>query len=273
MKLLIFVSLILYTTASIQPTIDRNPRIVGGSDGQIEEFPGLVAIIHLGYNMQWCAGTLISEQWILSAAHCYIHPSNFTIEYSTSYLQETRPGAKHAAPELFMQHENYNENQLTFDVGLIKLLEPLNTGIHSPFSRLAMPGSYYQTGTLATVAGWGVWDLLNYTMPHLQKAELEIWHYRDCQEAHKYNPYELKVHSHQICAGLPDWSKAECNGDSGGPLYVHGVQVGIVSWSVKPCTVAEFPGVYTDVSFFIPWIQEKTGLEFQLQNFLIWKKN
>lgn len=29
---------------------------------------------------------------------------------------------------------------------------------------------------------------------------------------------------------------------------MNGVQVGVVSWSVKPCAVAPYPGVYTDIS-------------------------
>jgi len=43
-------------------------------------------------------------------------------------------------------------------------------------------------------------------------------------------------------------------GDSGGPLFVNGQQVGIVSWSVKPCTVPPYPGVYTEVSYYVDWI-------------------
>lgn len=49
-------------------------------------------------------------------------------------------------------------------------------------------------------------------------------------------------------------------GDSGGPLTVDEVQVGIVSWSVKPCAVARFPGVFTQVSFYRDWIKEHTGV-------------
>lgn len=38
---------------------------------------------------------------------------------------------------------------------------------------------------------------------------------------------------------------------TGGPLMVEGVQVGIVSWSIKPCTVPPYPGVFTNVAFYI----------------------
>jgi trypsin len=42
---------------------------------------------------------------------------------------------------------------------------------------------------------------------------------------------------------------------------VNGQQVGIVSWSLKPCAEGPYPGVSTRVSYFIDWIEEKTGLE------------
>lgn len=60
----------------------------------------------------------------------------------------------------------------------------------------------------------------------------------------------------QICSGVPEGGKGQCSGDSGGPLVVEGVQVGIVSWSVKPCMIHPYPGVYTKVSHFIDWINE-----------------
>lgn len=50
-------------------------------------------------------------------------------------------------------------------------------------------------------------------------------------------------------------------GDSGGPLIHNGVQVGIVSWSIKPCTIAPYPGVLTKVSHFIDFIYEHTDLD------------
>ena len=63
--------------------------------------------------------------------------------------------------------------------------------------------------------------------------------------------------------------KAECNGDSGGPLLVNNVMVGIVSWALKPCAVAPYPGVYTDVASFVPWLVEKTGIKILTETFLL----
>ena len=49
---------------------------------------------------------------------------------------------------------------------------------------------------------------------------------------------------------------------------MRGVQVGIVSWSVKPCTIPPFPGVYTAVAPYIDWIEGHTGLKFHFSSFL-----
>uniref|UniRef100_A0A1B0DG28 Uncharacterized protein n=1 Tax=Phlebotomus papatasi TaxID=29031 RepID=A0A1B0DG28_PHLPP len=49
-------------------------------------------------------------------------------------------------------------------------------------------------------------------------------------------------------------------GDSGGPLLLNGIQVGIVSWSVKPCTIAPYPGVFTEVAYYIDWIRQHSCL-------------
>lgn len=54
----------------------------------------------------------------------------------------------------------------------------------------------------------------------------------------------------------------------GGPLLVNGVVIGIVSWSMKPCAVPPYPGVFTAVSAHIDWIQKTSGVELGLSMFL-----
>lgn len=47
-------------------------------------------------------------------------------------------------------------------------------------------------------------------------------------------------------------------GDSGGPLVDEksGVQLGIVSWSYKPCTIRDHPGIFTRLPNYLDWIKE-----------------
>ena len=66
-----------------------------------------------------------------------------------------------------------------------------------------------------------------------------------------------------LCAAAP--GKDSCQGDSGGPLVIDNpdgtqqdVQVGIVSWGFG-CADPNFPGVYAEVSNYIPWIESKIG--------------
>lgn len=49
---------------------------------------------------------------------------------------------------------------------------------------------------------------------------------------------------------------------------VNGVQAGIVSWSMKPCTVPPYPGVFTAVAPYIDWIEKNSGLRMRLNMFL-----
>ena len=84
---------------------------------------------------------------------------------------------------------------------------------------------------------------------HLQKVQLQTFSNSECSSRH-----QSQIHKTTLCAGVPEGGKGQCSGDSGGPLLVNGEQVGIVSWSRKPCTVAPYPGVFTDVSAYVDWI-------------------
>ena len=64
------------------------------------------------------------------------------------------------------------------------------------------------------------------------------------------------VAQHMYCAGAVGIDA--CQGDSGGPLYLRKadnqwIQVGVTSWGVG-CAKAGYPGVWTEVSYFLNWI-------------------
>lgn len=85
------------------------------------------------------------------------------------------------------------------------------------------------------------------------KVKLQVFSDEECSNRH-----QVQLHSSQICAGVPEGGKGQCSGDSGGPLLLaeKDTQIGIVSWSVKPCTRPPYPGVFTEVSAYVDWIVE-----------------
>jgi trypsin len=182
----------------------------------------------------------------------------------------------------FVPHQGYDpSNQYIHDIALVKLAEPMKIDFHDYKVRLPVSGSYFATGTPAVLAGWGLNATGGVVMSHLQKVDLQVFSAFDCNQMH-----QSKVHFTNICGGVREGGKGQCSGDSGGPLLVEGVQVGIVSWSVKPCTVpppGKFTvngmvqsdlldsfilGVYTGVSHYIDWISKNSGIDFKLNIFL-----
>lgn len=95
----------------------------------------------------------------------------------------------------------------------------------------------------------------------LQQAAIPLIPKRICEER-----YHTKFTGRMLCAGSLHAQKQvdSCQGDSGGPLMCERpgniwVVYGVTSWGYG-CGVKDSPGVYTKVSFFIPWIRSITKL-------------
>lgn len=138
-----------------------------------------------------------------------------TVEFATTKIGRNFNQSKIALVEKFIVHDEFDGNYIRNDIALIKLKEPIDTGLYGSPVKLAMPGSDFRTGTSGTVAGWGRFGSGLALSPLLQKVDLQIYSFDDCKAAHSTGPMADFVLPTNICAGAPEMGKAECNGDSG----------------------------------------------------------
>ncbi|XP_037932410.1 chymotrypsin-2-like [Teleopsis dalmanni] len=259
----------------------RDGKIVNGTDAKDGEFPFMVSL-RRGVRHS-CGATLLNPKWVLTAAHCVARakPEKLNIQYGNIKLNQN--STKIGNVSKIYVHEGYlPSNNYINDIALLKLKEPLKfnkkvNSVRLPEIKQITPGN-----KSATLIGWGLNATGGVIQNRLQKVELQTFTDDECSRRH-----EVQLHTTTLCAGVPNGGKGQCSGDSGGPLLINGIQVGIVSWSRKPCTIAPYPGVFTEVSAYVDWIlnivqrrgddvddsdEENDSLELIIGNLIVVKK-
>lgn len=207
----------------------------------------------------FCGGTLINSRWILTATHCLVEPrvtkDSLEIrlgEHQLNTIDETLI-TKDFKVDLIVLHADYhNPRRYSNDIALVRLAEEADLSVYTPVCLPTTDQDF--TGQLATVAGWGRTAEGGAEANILQELEgLEVLSYDQCQE--KLGSGALSPD--MLCAGGEE-GRDSCGGDSGGPLIVAEdntfTLMGVVSWG-RGCARQGQPGVYAEVSKFIPWIQ------------------
>ncbi|KAM9316470.1 uncharacterized protein PAF06_007496 [Gastrophryne carolinensis] len=235
---------------------DEKARIVGGALCELGQCPWQV-LIRTNRGVDFCGGTLISQRWVVSAAHCFedVVPHHVTIGDYDKHLRD-RDEQKIAVVQVF-SHPYYIAEHYDHDIALLYLRSP---AIFSEYSRpvcLPNPGLgrlLTQEGMIGQVSGWGATRHQGRFSRFLLKVHLPVISQETCMASTRN-----VLTGNMFCAGYNVEAKDACKGDSGGPFVVlyrsTWYLVGVVSWG-EGCALEGKYGVYTRVSNYISWIKD-----------------
>ncbi|XP_020801689.1 serine protease nudel [Drosophila serrata] len=239
-------------------------RIVGGSYTSALQWPFVVAIYRDG--KFHCGGTIYSERWIISAAHCVINFGKYFYEVRAGLLRRSSysPATQIQPVSHVVVHQAYERRSMRNDLSLLRLASPLH------FNRWVKPICLPDKGrttlgddwiwgpeenTLCTVVGWGAIREKGPSSDPLRQVVVPIR--KRCTD-----PEDQA--SEDICAGDPSGGRDACQGDSGGPLFCRSIArpeehylAGVVSHGNGCARPKEF-GVYTRVTLYLDWLEMAT---------------
>ncbi|XP_051716237.1 coagulation factor IXa [Ctenopharyngodon idella] len=240
-------------------------RIVGGNSALPGEIPWQVALVTRSTQQVFCGGSILSPLWVITAAHCLVGSQNgsFFIRVGEHDISKTEDTEQNLDVTRFISHPRYDSKSSLYnhDIALLRLRTPIRfTPTIRPIclGPMLFSNSLLQSGSLATVSGWGRLRFQGRSAVTLQKVELPYVDRTVCKESSGD-----QITYFMFCAGYSDSAKDACQGDSGGPhaMRYHNTWflTGIVSWG-EECAKKGKYGVYTQVGNYYRWIQHVVGV-------------
>ena len=256
----VFSSFCLFISLCVLSTVSAaQPKIVGGNKAVPNGYPFMVSVEYQDDNTQFCGASLITENKILTAAHCITDDNGLIINdkiqvrLGTNVLKNGSGTV--ISVKTISKHPLYNPDTVDYDVAILTLNTSVSLSnninvINLPKacqSILCLTG-LVTPGTSVRAIGWGVTSVDGEGSDVLLQVDMPLISNIDCQTT---NTNEIT--DRMICADGTHQNPVgdTCQGDSGGPLFAYieaaraGLQTGIVSFG-EDC--ATHPGVYTRIS-------------------------
>jgi secreted trypsin-like serine protease len=268
-RVLTFAALLALATALPASPALAGPitiKIIGGDPADTGEYPFMAAILNetisgTDWHKQFCGGTLIDDDWVLTAAHCAegFEPAELAVAVGRTHLNSTE-GQRRAVSQIHVHPSFGSPTGLSHDVALLKLASRVH-GIAAITLADAADDGLEAPGTLLWTIGWGSTTAKGqpFYPDELREVQVPVVSDADCQEVYHRSLDPVTM----LCAGAPGVDS--CYGDSGGPLFAETgggpVQLGTVSWGLG-CAKKRFPGVYGEVNATTirSWITTTAGV-------------
>ena len=238
------------------------PQIVGGEPVPGGKYPFVAALLDTrtrgsDYQKQFCGGTLIDQDSVLTAAHCVDEvprPARLQVVVGRTTLDSDQ-GQKRGVTAI-ARHPRYvplgvRGGSRDFDAAVLQLDDPV-TGIEPVKLPATTQNAFEKAGRKLTIAGWGNTRQQSESLDEpdrypnrMQEAEVPVVSDRTAKRTYR------EEYSKDLMVAAGREGKDTCQGDSGGPMFERTdrgrYQVGITSFGAG-CRARNFPGVYTEVN-------------------------
>uniref|UniRef100_A0A674IVX1 Peptidase S1 domain-containing protein n=1 Tax=Terrapene triunguis TaxID=2587831 RepID=A0A674IVX1_9SAUR len=234
-------------------------RVVGGlASAELGDWPWQASLRQ--NNIHRCGATLISNTWLLSAAHCFRKANNPRI-WTVTFGSLLRPSRMKRFVKAIIVHEKYRYPAHNNDIAVVKLSKGVD--FTNTIHRVCLPdpSQIFPYNSDAVITGWGALSDDGPSPNVLREATVKLI---DSNTCNRREVYDGVITPGMLCAGYLEGGVDACQGDSGGPLVSPDSRgmwylVGIVSWGDE-CAKPNKPGVYTRVTYYRDWITSKIGL-------------
>lgn len=247
----------VHATDAVKARPDITPQVVGGVETVPNSRPYQVALLMNG--RQGCGGTLISPDWVLTAAHCLDSASTSSLTVQVGAHSMSRRDGQNLRVSQIIKHENWRGAQgiqSGWDIAVLRLATPAPAAITpAVLPTVAIDNQLAAVGRGVTVSGWGLTRNQGSPSDVLREVNLPVISNASCSSELRSN-----LPASVICGGGTGGVSA-CNGDSGGPYAASSAgkfySIGTVSWG-NACVGAT---VFTRTSSYLSWIEQKTGVK------------